>query len=70
MTDVLPALLLDTHVQGVDRARVIVRQPGGKDPVAAQLAAVLVRMNIVGIVRARAVILELTDVLSLFEAAG
>ena len=40
------------HVEAVQAARVVVVQPGGEDAVGAQLAPVLVREDVVGIVRA------------------
>jgi hypothetical protein len=46
-----------------------VREPGGEDPVGAQLTPMLMRVNVVRIVRPRAVILEVAHVLAFFEAA-
>ena len=56
--DALAAVGAVQHVQRVDAARVVVVQPRGEDAVGPQLAAVFVRVNVVGVVGARAVVLE------------
>jgi hypothetical protein len=48
----------DLGVERVEAARIHVLQPGGEHPQAAQLAPMLVRDRVVGIVRPRAVLLE------------
>ena len=49
------------HVEAVDAARVVVIQPGAEDPRSAQLAPVLVRDEIVRVVRAPAVVAEVAE---------
>ena len=48
----------DQRVQGVFRLRVDMIQPGGKHAQAAQLSPMLVRHDVIGIVRARPFVLE------------
>ena len=50
-------------------ARVVVIQPGGEDAAAAQLAAVLVRVDVVGVVGPRAEVLEVAERLAVGKAA-
>ena len=58
------------QVQGVDGPRIVVREPGAEDTVRPQLAAMLVRVDIVRIVAPRPVILEVPETPALVEARG
>ena len=53
-----PALVLDEGVERVDAARVVVIQPGREHAQAAKLPPVLVIVDVVRVVRPRAVIAE------------
>src|SRR5690606_8237356 len=46
------------RIERVDAARIVVVEPGREDPQPAQLTPMLVREDVVGIVRARAVVAE------------
>ena len=70
VADVLAPVRRDQEVQGVDGARVVVRQPGGEHMIRPQLAAVLVRVDVVRVVAAGAVVLEVPDGLAVVEARG
>ena len=70
MTDDLFPVLLDDRVERVDGLRVDVVQPRGEGPVAPQLATMLVRDHIVGIVGPRAVESETADGPPLERLAG
>ena len=52
--DVMPAAIVDVGIDAVDRAGIIVIQPRGEYPQPSQLAALLVRKDVVWIVGPRA----------------
>ena len=70
VADVLAPVRRHQEVQGVDGPRVVVRQPCGKHTVRPQLAAVLVRVDVVRVVAPGAVVLEVPDGLAFVEARG
>ena len=70
VADVLAPVRLNQEVQGVDGPRVVVRQPCGKHTIRPQLAAVLVRVDVVRVVAPGAVVLEVPDGLAVVEARG
>src|SRR5262245_15489529 len=57
------------HVEAVEAARVVMVHPGGEDAARAQLAAVLVRVDVIRIVGTGAVILEIAEGAAIGEAA-
>ncbi|MBI3049056.1 MAG: hypothetical protein HYY76_12185 [Acidobacteria bacterium] len=57
------------HVEGIYRARIVVVQPRRKHAIGAQFPPVLVRVDIIRIVRPCAVVLEVPEALTFDEAA-
>ncbi len=70
MADDRAAAGADERVEAVDAARVVVVQPGAEDEQPAQLAAMLVREDVVRVVRPRAVVAERSHGLALERLAG
>ena len=70
VADDLPVARGDDAVERVRAADLVVIQPGGEDRQAAQLAAVFVRDDVVGIVGARAVVAERSERPARDVAAG
>jgi len=58
------------HVERVYRSRVIVVQPGGEKPETAQLAAVLVRNDVVRVIGTGTVVAKMTERMSGDVLAG
>ena len=70
VADVLATVCRHQEVQGVNGPRVVVRQPCGKHMVRPQLAAMFVRVDVVGVVAAGAEVLEVPGGLAFVEARG
>ena len=70
VADVLAPVRRNEQVQGVDGPRIVVREPCTENAVRPQLAAMLVRVDIVRVIVSRAVVFEVPEGLALEKARG